>query len=85
MNLWKAKNCKLTVPPTNIFLVSELPLPEFRGTAALASTFLPSMTCCRVYTANKALATCASSVNELTLTIEDLPREMTVHVLDQQR
>jgi len=38
----------LTVPPTNIFLVSELPLPEFLGTAALASTFLPSMMCCRV-------------------------------------
>ena len=40
----------LTVPPTNIFFVSELPLPELRGTAALASTFLPSMTCWRVYT-----------------------------------
>jgi len=37
----------VTVPPTNIFLVRVLPLPAFLGTAALASTRLPSIMCSR--------------------------------------
>lgn len=36
-----------TVPPTNIFRVRVGLLPEFLGTAAFASTFLPSITCSR--------------------------------------
>ena len=43
----RPRHRSLTVPPTNIFRVRALLLPEFFGTAALASTFLLSIKCSR--------------------------------------
>ena len=50
----KAARRELTVPPTNILRVRPLAPPLLLGTAALASTLLPSMSCSLFCTPNSA-------------------------------